>query len=320
MRGGIIQRRKRPRKERPALAESSSSATDALHATEEADRTGPNEGAPALPHPSADQPGDTENDEPFLHMSLREHLTELRTRILRSVISIFLCFIAVFYFAPYIRVALEAAVKAALPPDGSLTFADFTEPFMIDMHIAFVMGFFVASPYIFYQVWAFIAPGLYDSERKYVVPVAVASAFFFILGGAFCYFVVIPFSVSFFIGYGAGSGSAKPLITIANTYRFSLRLILAFGLMFEMPLFSLFLARFRIVTAERLRAWRKYAILAIFIVAAIITPPDVLTQLLMAGPLILLYELSILIAAFASPVKKMKNAGEAGTKPSSDNP
>ena len=234
-------------------------------------------------------------------MSLREHLLELRTRLLRSVISIFVAFVALFSCAPFIRSFMEKTLKAALPPGGSITFADITEPFMVDMHLAFVLGFFAASPYIFYQIWAFIAPGLYTSERKYVVPVALCSALFFIAGGAFCYVVVIPFTYSFFIGYGAGNGDATPLITLANMYRYSLKLMLAFGLMFEMPLFSFFLTKLRIVNATRLRAWRKYAILANFIIAALITPPDVLSQLLLAGPLILLYEISILVAQGAAP-------------------
>lgn len=235
------------------------------------------------------------------HMNLREHLAELRTRVLRCVISIFVCFAGVFYFAPAIRGVMETTLKAALPSGGEITFADITEPFIVDMRIALIVGLFVATPYIFFQIWAFIAPGLYESERKNVVPVAICSALFFIGGGVFCYFVVIPFTYSFFIGYG--SGSAKPLITLANMFRFSLRLLLAFGIMFEMPLFSFFLARLRIITAARLRAWRRYAVLASFVVAALITPPDVYSQLLLTGPLILLYEISILVAAAAAPSK-----------------
>ena len=240
----------------------------------------------------------SQDEEKNNSMSLREHLSELRTRLLRSVISIFVCFIALFSFAPVIRGFIGSALKKNLPVSGALTFTDVTEPFMVDMHLSFVLGFFVATPYIFYQIWAFIAPGLYESERKYVIPVALCSALFFIAGGAFCFFVVIPFTYSFFIGYG--SGEATPLITLANMYRYTFKLMLAFGVMFEMPLFSFFLTKLRIITAARLRAWRKYAILANFIIAALITPPDVLSQLLLAGPLILLYEISILVAQLAA--------------------
>lgn len=262
---------------------------------------------------SLDEDNEEKDEAEGAHMSLREHLTELRSRLVRSVLGVMVGFVAVFSFAPSIRGIIESTLKATLPPGGEITFADLTEPFMVDMHLAFVLGSFVASPYIFYQIWAFIAPGLYESERKYVMPVALCSALFFIGGGAFCYFVVIPFTFKFFIGYG--SGSAKPLITLANMYRFSLKLLLAFGIMFEMPLFSFFLTKLRIVTADRLRAWRKYAILVNFVVAALITPPDVLSQLLLAGPLILLYELSILVAKFAAPSRKKAETAETGAPP-----
>lgn len=254
---------------------------------------------PAQPVPPAGSETDTGTESV---MSLREHLTELRTRILRCVVVVFIAFIGIFTCAPYIRGIMEKTLMAALPASGSIAFTDITEPFMVDMHLAFVLGFFAASPYIFYQIWSFIAPGLYTSERKYVVPIALFSAFFFIAGGLFCYMVVIPFTYGFFINYG--SGQARPMITLANMYRYSLKLMLAFGLMFEMPLFAFFLAKLRIVTAPRLRAVRKYAILASFIIAALITPPDVLSQLLLAGPLILLYEISIWVANFANPVRQ----------------
>lgn len=243
-----------------------------------------------------------EASEEDVSMSLREHLGELRTRLFRSLISVFVGFAAVFSFAPTIRGQIEIVLRKSLPPGGEITFIDLTEPFMVDMQLAFIMGIFAVSPYIFYQIWAFIAPGLYESERKYVVPVAICSALFFIAGGAFCYFVVIPFTYNFFIGYG--SASAKPMITLANMFHNALRLFLAFGIIFEMPLFSFFLAKLHIITAARMRAWRKYAILAIFIIAALITPPDVYSQLLLAGPMILLYEISILIVAVSQPKTK----------------
>ncbi len=270
---------------------------------------------PADPSPEAppEPAQDAAPEEPGSVMSLRGHLSELRTRLLRAVISVFVAFAGVFSCAPHIRGFMEQTLRSALPPSGAITFADVTEPFMVDMHLAFVLGLFIASPYIFYQIWSFIAPGLYDSERRYVVPVALCSALFFIAGGAFCFMVVIPFTYTFFIGYG--SGQATPLITLANMYRYSLKLMLAFGIMFEMPLFSFFLTKLRVITAARLRNWRKYAILINFIIAALITPPDVLSQLLLAGPLLLLYEISILVAAFAAP-KTGRDGGEETESPS----
>lgn len=245
------------------------------------------------------------------NMSLREHLSELRTRLLRCVVSVFVCFAGLFSFAPAVRGIMGAALRKALPASGTITFIDVTEPFMVDMHLAFVLGFCVASPYIFYQIWAFIAPGLYESERKHVVPLAFCSVLLFLAGSAFCFFVVIPFTYTFFIGYG--SDEATPMITLANMYHYTFRLMLAFGLVFEMPLVSFFLATVRIVTAARLKAWRKYAILANFIIAALITPPDVLSQLLLAGPLILLYEVSILVAGFAAPDGAPPPPNDSGT-------
>lgn len=249
------------------------------------------------PVPDAAKRGDSPDEE--APMSLWEHLTELRTRLVRCLVSIFAGFAGVFYFAPTIRGQIERVLRESLPAGGEITFIDLTEPFMVDMQLSLIVGVFVAAPYIFYQIWAFIAPGLYASERKYVVPIAACSALFFIAGGAFCYFVVIPFTYRFFIDYG--SVSAKPMITLANMFQNALRLLIAFGVIFEMPLFSFFLAKLRVVTAARLRAWRKYAILAIFIIAALITPPDVYSQLLLAGPMLLLYELSILIVAVSQP-------------------
>ncbi|SBV95354.1 conserved membrane hypothetical protein [uncultured delta proteobacterium] len=282
-------------KKKPRTAIPAPETPPAAPSGPEAASPGPEAASPGVDAASRTLTGEEKADA----MPLREHLLELRTRLIRCVISVFAAFAGLFSCAPFIRGIMEKTLKAALPPTGSITFTDITEPFMVDMHLAFVLGFFVASPYIFYQIWAFIAPGLYASERKYVVPVALCSALFFIAGGAFCYIVVIPFTYSFFIGYGGGE--ATPLITLANMYRYSLKLMLAFGIMFEMPLFSFFLAKLRIVTATRLRAWRKYAILANFIIAALITPPDVLSQLLLAGPLLLLYELSILVAATFGP-------------------
>lgn len=244
---------------------------------------------------------------------IREHLTELHARLTRCLVSVLICFIGLFFVASTIRGAMETVLRAALPADGAIAFTDITEPFMVDMHLAFILALFVASPYIFYQLWAFIVPGLYESERRYLVPVALCSALFFLLGGAFCYLVVIPFTYAFFIGYG--SGEATPVITLVNMYRFSLRLTLTFGLMFEMPLLSFFLTKMRVITASRLRIWRRYAILICFTVAAIITPPDVLSQLLLAFPLILLYELSILVAdrAGSHPGKEDTRAAKNGS-------
>lgn len=228
-------------------------------------------------------------------MSLMEHLGELRMRLVRCCIAVGLGFLACWVVVDPIFNALVNPLIAVLPPGSHAQYTTLPEGFFTRMYIAFIAGVFVSSPVIFYQVWSFIAPGLYDDEKRLIVPIAVVSAFFFICGGAFCYFVVFPYAFSFFVSFSTSTIVVIP--KISDYLDFVLKLILAFGLIFEMPLFAFFLARMGLVTAAMMRKARRYAILAIFIVAAILTPPDVVSQLLMACPMLLLYELSIGVAA-----------------------
>lgn len=169
-----------------------------------------------------------------------------------------------------------------MPADSKFIYTGVAEGFFVDMKVAFVAGVFVACPFLFYQIWAFIAPGLYEEEKKYIIPLALSSALFFILGGVFCYFGVFPFAFEFFMSYSTDNIVA--MLSIDEYLSFALKMVLAFGLIFEMPLFSFFLARMGLITAQKMREVRKYAILAILVVAAILTPPDVFSQLMMAGP------------------------------------
>ncbi len=228
-------------------------------------------------------------------MSLRDHLVELRKRITRAFLWMVVGFIACYPVAEEIFKLLFAPLTRVLPNAGRLIYTSPPEAFFTYMKVAFVAGIFLASPMIFYQIWAFIAPGLYKEEKAHVVPVAIFSALFFICGGAFCYFVAFPFAFEFFMSYSTDLIVAMP--ALSETLSFVLQLLLAFGLIFELPLFVFFLARLGIVTAAMMRKFRRYSILANVIIAAILTPPDVMSQMLMAGPLILLYEFSILIAA-----------------------
>jgi len=185
-----------------------------------------------------------------------------------------------------------------------------------------VAGIFSVSPYIFAQIWGFIAPGLYEHERKWMIPLAFLSAFFFVGGALFGYYVVFPFGCEFFMGFA--DEFIRPMPTLREYLGFSLKLLFAFGLIFELPLFIFFLARLGVVTSEGLRAKRKYAILICFICSAILTPPDVMTQTLMAGPLIFLYEVGIWVAYFFGKRggRKLKNAeqGENGDGPDDSGP
>ena len=228
-------------------------------------------------------------------MTLRDHLTELRKRLFRAFMWIILGFMICYPFAEQLFTVLFQPLMKAMPEASKLIYTSPPEAFFTFMKVAFVGGIFCTSPLVFYQIWAFIAPGLYKEEKMYILPVAFFSAFFFISGGAFCYFVVFPFAFEFFMSYNQGLIQAMPALN--ETLSFVLQLLLAFGLVFELPLFVFFLARLGIVTADMMRKFRRYSVLIMVILAAILTPPDVLSQLLMAGPLILLYEASILIAA-----------------------
>ena len=239
--------------------------------------------------------GDTPEKNADAPMSLMDHLNELRQRLTRCCIAAFAGFFACWAFVEPLFNALAAPLLRALPPGSHAIYTTLPEGFFTRMYIAFVAGLFAVSPYIFYQIWAFIAPGLYEEEKHYIIPIAVFSAVFFIAGGLFCYFIVFPYAFSFFVSFATESIVAMP--KISDYLSFVLKLILAFGLIFEMPLFAFFLSRMGIITAQLMRKTRRYAVLGVFIAAAIMTPPDVVSQLLMAGPMLLLYECSILIAA-----------------------
>lgn len=244
-------------------------------------------------------------------MGLMDHLSELRGRLVRCCLAVMVGFIACWAVVDPIFDALVAPLLSVLPDGSHAIYTTLPEGFFTRMHIAFVAGVFVSSPAIFYQVWAFIAPGLYEEEKRSIIPVAVMSAFFFVSGGAFCYFVVFPNAFAFFMSYATDSIVAMP--KVSDYLSFVLKLILAFGLVFEMPLFAFFLARMGIITAELMRRVRRYAILGIFIVAAILSPPDVVSQLLMAAPMLVLYEVSIFVAAGFG--KKAAKEDESEEKP-----
>lgn len=228
-------------------------------------------------------------------MTLLDHLSELRVRLVRCLIALAVGFFACYGFAEQLFNYLMIPLTRALPAGGKLIYTALPEAFFVYMQVALVAGAFLASPYLFYQIWSFIAPGLYDDEKRHIIPIAGASALFFVAGAAFCYFQVFPYAFEFFVGFA--TDIIEPMPKLDEYLGFTLKMLLAFGLIFEMPLFAFFLARLGLVTAQWMRKTRKYAILAIFIVAAILTPPDVFSQLMMAAPMLVLYEISILVAA-----------------------
>ncbi|MBQ9407290.1 MAG: twin-arginine translocase subunit TatC [Desulfovibrio sp.] len=253
-------------------------------------------------------------------MSLMDHLSELRMRLVRCCIAVLIGFLACWIVVEPLYNALVNPLLAVLPPGSHAQYTTLPEGFFTRMYIAFIAGVFLMCPILFYQIWAFISPGLYEEEKRGIIPIALASAVFFAGGGAFCYWIVFPYAFAFFVSFATESIVVTP--KISDYLDFVLKLILAFGLVFEMPLFSFFLSRMGIVTATRLRSWRRYAVLCIFIAAAILTPPDVVSQLLMAGPMIVLYEASILVAAAVgkkpSPRKAAKHEDMASDGPSEE--
>lgn len=228
-------------------------------------------------------------------MTLLGHLSELRVRLVRSLIALTVGFFACYGFAEELFNYLMLPLTRALPSGAKLIYTALPEAFFVYMQVALVAGAFLASPYLFYQIWAFIAPGLYDEEKRHIIPIACASALFFVAGAAFCYFQVFPYAFEFFVGFA--TDTIAPMPKLDEYLGFTLKMLLAFGLIFEMPLFAFFLSRLGLVTAQWMRKTRKYAILAIFIVAAILTPPDVFSQMMMAAPMLVLYEISIIVAA-----------------------
>ncbi len=257
--------------------------------------------------PPLDEEGNEPPTEPEEKgMTLMEHLAELRTRLVRAFIVVGMAFIVSYTFAEQLFAALCQPLIDALPEGSKLIFTALPEAFFVYLQVGLVAAVFVASPYLFYQIWGFVSPGLYEEEKKYMVPMALISAIFFIGGASFCFFVVFPYAFTFFVGFASEDIAAMP--SLSEYLGFALKLLIAFGLIFEMPLFTFFLARMGVVTAQIMRNGRKYAVLCIFIVAAILTPPDVISQLLMAFPMMLLYEMSIGVAAIFGRKKKSDEA------------
>jgi len=217
-----------------------------------------------------------------------DHLDELRHRLVISVVGIGLGFAASYGFSQQLLLLLQR------PMPTRLVFIAPTEAFFVNLKVAFYAGLFLSVPLLLFQVWKFVAPGLYEHERRYSFPFLIISTGLFLLGGIFAYVVILPIALHFLIAQGGELW--KPNITLSNYLAFCMRLILAAGLIFEFPVLMYFLAKVGVVTPEFLIKNRKYAVLVAFILSAILTPPDVFSQVLLAVPLFLLFEVSIFIA------------------------
>jgi sec-independent protein translocase protein TatC len=228
--------------------------------------------------------------------SFVSHLIELRDRLTRALLALLIVFGCLFYWARDIYTLLAAPLLAELPEGTQLIAVEVAAPFFVPVKVTMFTAFVIGLPYILYQVWAFVAPGLYTHEKKLIVPLIATSTLLFLIGMAFAYFIVFPVVFRFITAF-APEGVAV-MTDIQKYFDFVLTLFLAFGVAFETPIAVVILTRFGIVSVEKLKEARPYVVVGAFVIAAIFTPPDVVSQLLLAFPLWLLYEVGLLVSSW----------------------
>ncbi|MBN1664110.1 MAG: twin-arginine translocase subunit TatC [Deltaproteobacteria bacterium] len=231
-------------------------------------------------------------------MPVTSHLEELRKRLIRMLVAVGLGFIACYILKDQLFRIITKPLFDVLPQKSYMIFTGLTEAFFIYMMIAFFASLIITSPYLLYQIWKFVSPGLYRSEKKYVAPFVIISTVLFAGGILFGYFIALPPAFRFFVEFT--TDALRPMISFREYLSLSLKFLLAFGLSFELPVFIFFATKVGLVNAKQLSRQRRYAVLIIFIAAAVLTPsPDAFSQILMAVPLYILYELSIFVSKFA---------------------
>ncbi len=236
------------------------------------------------------------------------HLVELRDRLIRCLVAIILVFVCLFPWASEIYNLLAQPMLAALPKGGQMIATEVVSPFLVPVKVTLMVAFLIALPYVLLQIWAFVAPGLYAHEKKLVWPLVVASTILFLCGMAFAYFLVFPVVFGFITGV-APEGVA--VMTDINKYLdFVLTMFLAFGITFEVPVAVILLVRMGAVSIAQLKEARPYVVVGAFVIGAIFTPPDVISQVLLALPLWLLYEAGIWVARFVQPTSSQELAEE----------
>jgi len=241
--------------------------------------------------------------------SFISHLVELRDRLLRAILAVVAVFLCLFPWAKDLYSFLAQPLLAALPLGGQMIATDVVGVFLVPMKVAMLVAFVIALPYVLYQAWAFVAPGLYSHERKLVLPLVLASSLLFVLGMAFAYFLVFPVIFKFMASI-APDGVAW-MTDIEKYLSFVLTTFVAFGVTFEVPVVVIVLVRAGIVSIAKLKEIRPYVIVGSFVVGAIFTPPDVLSQLMLAVPMCLLYELGIFLAGFMPKGQPQGRADDA---------
>jgi sec-independent protein translocase protein TatC len=237
------------------------------------------------------------------------HLVELRARLVRAIVAVLVVFLCVAYWTKPIYSYLAQPLLAVLPAGSSMIATDVTTTFFVPVKVAMLVSFMIALPYVLYQMWAFVAPGLYQHERRLVLPLLFSSTVLFFVGMAFAYFIVFPMAFRFFADFTpVGVTMATD---IDKYFNFVLTMFIVFGIAFEVPVVEVLLVRIGVVTVQQLKDIRRYIIVAIFVVAAIVTPPDVFSQLALAIPLCFLYELGIILARFAPSKPEEETATES---------
>ena len=245
------------------------------------------------------------------------HLIEMRDRLLRAVIAVVVLFVLLFPWAQDLYALLAKPMLASLPQGGQMIATEVTTPFFVPIKVTMMTAFLLALPWVFYQAWAFVAPGLYQHEKRLGVPLVVSSVLLFLMGMAFAYFLVFPVVFGFIVGV-APEGVAV-MTDIGKYLDFVMTLFLAFGITFEVPVAVVLLVKMSLVSVAKLREIRPYVVVGAFVIGAIFTPPDVISQFMLAVPMWLLYELGIIVAAMITkPKPKPEAEAEADYAPMSE--
>ncbi|WP_293444303.1 twin-arginine translocase subunit TatC [Persephonella sp.] len=231
---------------------------------------------------------------------ITEHLSELRIRLFRSLVAIIIAMIGAFTQVDFFFDIFKEPLNKVFP-DLKLVALTPTESFFTAFKISFLVGFVIASPYVFYQIWKFIEPALYEEEKKLVVPFVFFTTVFFVSGTLFAFFGVLPLAIRFLLTFGYTQLDVEAMISVSSYISFVIRLLLAFGITFELPVILSLLSRLGLITPETLVKGRPFFVVGAFVLAALLTPPDVVSQVFLAMPLIVFYEISIIMAKILYP-------------------
>lgn len=239
---------------------------------------------------------------------LMTHLIELRNRLLKIVLSVLVIFLGLFYFANDLYLILVEPLSSILPADGSMVATGVASPFLVPFKLTIVLAIFLSVPFILHQVWSFIAPGLYQHEKKFAIPLLLSSIVLFYAGIAFAYYVVLPLAFSFFTSVGPQGVTLLP--DIANILNFILKMFFAFGIAFEIPIATFLMVLMGFTTVQNLSSKRPYVFLGCFVVGMFVTPPDVISQTILAVPMWMLFEIGIMFARLIKKPLEQEDAQE----------